>query len=184
MGSGKLELHVGCGTIYYPGMVNIDLFANDARGEETRGKVKLDLEYDMSKLDEVYAENTVDRVFSYHSFEHLSKYVRQRALESWLKILKPCGCIEIFVPDALKICRGVAGCLTEDDLKSPEPKSREWFYFLLEGTQEFEGEHHLCHYDFDRLKSIVESVGYVDIEELPSQIPWREFGLRASRRDS
>ncbi len=44
-------------------------------------------------------ENSVDNIFSYHMFEHLSFYDGERTLESWYKILKVGGKCEIALPN-------------------------------------------------------------------------------------
>jgi len=48
---------------------------------------------------------TFDIVYSSHVLEHLPWYQVEGALREWVRILKPGGFIEIWVPDAVKICK-------------------------------------------------------------------------------
>lgn len=51
-----------------------------------------------------FADDTFVEVFSSHVLEHLPWYSTERILQEWVRILKPGGRLQIWVPDALKIC--------------------------------------------------------------------------------
>jgi len=52
-----------------------------------------------------FADNTFDIVYASHIIEHVPWYQTERALAEWVRVLKPGGWLEIWVPDGLKIAR-------------------------------------------------------------------------------
>jgi SAM-dependent methyltransferase len=48
---------------------------------------------------------TFDIVYSSHVLEHMPWYQVEEVLREWVRILKPGGVLEIWVPDGLKICQ-------------------------------------------------------------------------------
>ena len=48
---------------------------------------------------------TFDIVYSSHVLEHIPWYQVEEVLREWVRILKPGGYMELWVPDAVKICK-------------------------------------------------------------------------------
>lgn len=80
-------IHVGCGGVYFPGWVNIDLNSE-----------KADLKCDIR--DQLpYEENTVDFIYSEHVIEHFNIEDGLRLLADFYRILKHNGAVRIATPD-------------------------------------------------------------------------------------
>jgi predicted SAM-dependent methyltransferase len=80
-------LHIGCGDIYFPGWVNIDLNSG-----------KADLTYDI-RNQLPYEENMVDFIYSEHVIEHFNREDGLRLLADFYRILKHNGVVRVATPD-------------------------------------------------------------------------------------
>ncbi len=90
-----VKLHLGCGTAYKEGWINID-------NNSDNNINKLDLNWDLRNnlpLD----DNSVDFIFNEHFLEHLSIAEGQRALRDFLRVLKPSGIMRISMPDLERV---------------------------------------------------------------------------------
>jgi len=52
-----------------------------------------------------FGDNTFEVVYASHVLEHFPWYQTEEVLREWARILKPGGYMEIWVPDAIKICK-------------------------------------------------------------------------------
>lgn len=87
--NGKpLHLHLGCGTKYLPGFVNID--ANPRQ--------KLDLWLDV-RCGLPYATATVDSIYSTHMLEHLYPDEMEKLISECARVLKPGAGMRLVVPN-------------------------------------------------------------------------------------
>ena len=145
--TGDVRLHLGCGTVYFPDYINIDAYDTPERGGTV---VAPDRILRAEQLD--YSDGSVDEIYTAHVFEHLSSAEVQEALLCWHRVLKPGGRLVIEVPDAEAIMRRLLAQRTEE--------AKDLYYYLLQGTQEFDGEFHKGSYTFARLKRLLESVGF------------------------
>jgi predicted SAM-dependent methyltransferase len=86
--NGARHLHLGCGTKYLPGFLNIDgnLFN------------KIDLWLDV-RNGLPFPSNTVDSIYSTHMFEHFYPDELQLLLRECLRVLKPGAGIRLIVPN-------------------------------------------------------------------------------------
>ena len=115
------KLHVGCGGIYLPGYINVDISGKVVRSpsevpERNRANI---LDYynedgtleKLPKRRETYmdasmdmrntglAVNSVDKIIAIQCLEHLSPYDVRMTLLHWWNILKPGGSLVLSVPD-------------------------------------------------------------------------------------
>ena len=124
-----MKLHLGCGSVYLDGYVNIDTGANEcarlsslrpdlvARWKTTKsryyakqGKLNLstiqkdefvtDCLLDITQLP--FQPGTVDEILIVQTLEHFTWGQVRQALSNWHLILKPGGLLNIFVPDIEK----------------------------------------------------------------------------------
>ena len=51
-----------------------------------------------------FQSDTFDLVYASHILEHIPWYMTEQALIEWVRVLKPGGVLEAWVPDGLKIC--------------------------------------------------------------------------------
>jgi SAM-dependent methyltransferase len=52
-----------------------------------------------------FKDSTYDIVYASHVLEHIAWYQVDKVLQEWVIILKPGGYLELWVPDAVKICK-------------------------------------------------------------------------------
>lgn len=91
--AGPLRLHLGCGSYYLPGYVNIDLPAH----EHTVGSPKPDIVADFRTLK--YEPGSVDEIRCHHVFEHFTRAQAIKLLLQWRRWLSVGGTIHIETPD-------------------------------------------------------------------------------------
>lgn len=63
-----------------------------------------------------FEDNTFQIIYASHVIEHLPWYVIERAIVEWVRILAPGGRLEIWTPDALKICKAFVAAEEMEDL--------------------------------------------------------------------
>lgn len=52
-----------------------------------------------------FEDNTFDLVYCSHILEHVPWYQTEATLMEWIRVLRPGGRLEVWVPDGLKICK-------------------------------------------------------------------------------
>jgi len=97
-------------------------------------------------------DNTVDYIYSSHFLEHLFKADAVKLLKEAYRCLKKSGMIRICVPDL-----DYAFSLYQ------EKKKEEALTYFFTDTEAGYLERHRYMYDFALLKSILESIGFVDV---------------------
>lgn len=86
--NGACHLHLGCGSKYLPGFINIDgNFFN-----------KLDLWLDV-RNGLPFPPNSVDSIYSTHMFEHFFADELDQLLRECVRVLKPSGGVRLIVPN-------------------------------------------------------------------------------------
>ena len=93
--ANKRLLNIGCGRIFHPEWVNIDIFPNPPHVEAVDIRKGLP-----------YGDSTFDSVYSAHLLEHLKRGDGEALLREALRVLKPGGVIRLSVPDL----EGIARC--------------------------------------------------------------------------
>ncbi len=137
-----LNLHLGCGNIAKPGFINIDV-------RRTRAT---DFVADIGVLP--FPAESVNRIESYHVIEHLSHTRVKTVLMEWHRVLKRGGCLVIECPNF--------DAAIEQYLAGDEERLYNIF-----GLARFKGDVHLFGYNDRRLRSLLESVGFGEIQSVP-----------------
>ena len=52
-----------------------------------------------------FSDNTFELIYASHILEHIPWYETEAILQEWVRILKPTGALEVWVPDGFKICQ-------------------------------------------------------------------------------
>jgi SAM-dependent methyltransferase len=73
-----------------------------------------------------FRDGTFDLVYASHIAEHIPWYQIEAALSEWVRIVKPGGAVEIWVPDALKIAKAFVAAEEEG---SDEYHSDGWWRY-------------------------------------------------------
>ena len=155
-------INLGSGNSYVNNFINIDFFGNKMidYGMDLRFPFKIET-------------NSIDGIFSEHTFEHLSHLEVDNALNECCRILKPEAKIRIIVPDLSILIERY--CSSDDEwfqkwhdlvLKDPSRHYMKKYFtkmFAVNFTASY--YHHKSCWDFESLKKILTSNGFVNIEK-------------------
>ena len=155
-------LNLGSGNTYKDNFINVDFFGNKMidYGMDLRFPFKIE-------------SNSIDGIFSEHTFEHLSHQEVDNALSECYRILKAEAKIRIIVPDLSILIERY--CSNDDEwfqkwhdlvLKDPSRHyMRKYFtnMFAINFTASY--YHHKSCWDFESLKKVLTSNGFVNIEK-------------------
>ena len=176
-----MKLHLGCGTVYLKGYVNIDGAPNytsdDCPSEILEwnatefdkyykqdfgtlpGYVVADLEHDLRKRLP-FPNGFVDEVVMYQVLEHVPSYEVGRLLSDIARVLQIGGAFIVSVPDI----RGSAELLVDAETDEEE----DWAIRLIHGTQRNQWSHHYCGYTARTLKTLLAGHGFGGFEDMPN----------------
>ena len=155
-------INLGCGNSYVNNFINVDFFGNKMidYGMDLRFPFKIE-------------SNSIDGIFSEHTFEHLSHQEVDNALGECYRILKPEAKIRIIVPDLSILIERY--CSNDDNwfqkwqdlvLKDPSRHYMKKYFtkmFAINFTASY--YHHKSCWDFESLKNVLTSNGFVNIEK-------------------
>ncbi len=142
--SDPLRLHLGCGNRRFPNFINID--CNYSPATDYLGSAGL-----------LPCKNdSVKRIENYHVIEHIPYPAVRAVLEEWFRVLLPGGTLVIECPDLDQTTREYLGGNDER-------------LYSIYGRQRFPGDAHHWGYNLARLKTLLESVGFSDVEGKPPQ---------------
>jgi predicted SAM-dependent methyltransferase len=85
------KLHLGCGTVYKDGWINID-------DNLDRNCKKLDMKWNLARGIPA-SSNSVDYIFHEHLLEHLTYEQGKNFISECLRVLKPGGVLRFSTPD-------------------------------------------------------------------------------------
>lgn len=155
-------INLGSGNSYVNNFINVDFFGNKMidYGMDLRFPFKIET-------------NSIDGIFSEHTFEHLSHLEVDNALSECCRILKPEAKIRIIVPDLSILIERYS---SNDDewfqkwhdlvLKDPSRHYMKKYFtnmFAINFTASY--YHHKSCWDFESLKKVLTSNGFVHIEK-------------------
>jgi predicted SAM-dependent methyltransferase len=145
-----MKIHLGCGSNYIAGWVNIDLDSSSA-------DVKADLRSPLH-----YADSSVDLIFNEHFLEHITREEGEQFLKECYRVLKPGGVLRVSTPDLRwAIAQYIGGKLDEwkDVGWLPETSCR----LMNEGMRSWG---HQFLYDLPELMLTLHSVGFMDVTQV------------------
>jgi predicted SAM-dependent methyltransferase len=138
-----LRLHIGCGNKRLEGFVNIDRNPSPAT------------DYVCHAQRLPCPDGCVERIETYHVIEHIPFPAVKPLLTEWKRVLKPGGLLVMECPDFDKAIIEYLDGNTER-------------LFSVYGRLRFPGDAHHWGYNSERLKLLVESVGF-EASILPAQ---------------
>ncbi len=158
----KNYINLGSGNIYIDGMINIDFFANKNKD------YGLDLRYPFRIEDE-----SMDGIFSDHTFEHLTHKEIEHVLGESLRVLKKGSKIRIIVPNMSifikKYCENDLDWFNKWKDVVLKDESRWYMHkyftkiFALNFTSNF--YYHQSSWDFEMAKHFLEKNGFSNIKQ-------------------
>jgi|BioPla2DNA2_1021312.scaffolds.fasta_scaffold81171_2 predicted SAM-dependent methyltransferase len=97
-GDGPVCLHLGCGGKRWKDFINVDLYPHDASvPDSSRSGCVADAFADIRNLG--LPDDSVDEIFTSHTFEHFTRWQGVEMLADWHRILKPKGKLVLETPD-------------------------------------------------------------------------------------
>ena len=153
-------INLGCGNSYVNNFINVDFFGNKMidYGMDLRFPFKIE-------------SNSIDGIFSEHTFEHLSHQEVDNALGECYRILKPEAKIRIIVPDLSILIERYSSNDDEwfqkwHDLVLKDPSRhymRKYFtkMFAINFTASY--YHHKSCWDFESLEKALSTHGFINI---------------------
>ena len=153
-------INLGCGNSYVNNFINVDFFGNKMidYGMDLRFPFKIE-------------SNSIDGIFSEHTFEHLSHQEVDNALGECYRILKPEAKIRIIVPDLSILIERY--CSNDDNwfqkwqdlvLKDPSRHYMKKYFtkmFAINFTASY--YHHKSCWDFESLEKALSTHGFINI---------------------
>ncbi len=185
-----LRLHVGCGTVYLEGYINIDgwrdgfsflaserpdLLASRRTTFDRYYKQEVSKETILANRDDPrivvadsfqdithleYPPDSVERIVCVQTLEHFTKDEVGRALDNWYTILKPSGVLHVDVPDFEETARLL--------LAQDSEEAKEWYYRLIYGSQKDNFSIHKDGYSTEKLSGILKMHGFKNITSVPN----------------
>jgi predicted SAM-dependent methyltransferase len=165
-GQPHLRLHLGCGSKYKSGWINVDLHQD--------ADLQLDVRENLP-----FGEGTVSMIYSEHFFEHL-EYPTEvlHLLRESMRVLEPGGTFSVGVPDAeetlFQYAQGQLPALLQG---WSQDKNLQWFppwvwttpmhcinFFFRQGRE------HKYAYDFETLARVLKEGHFVDIKRRDFQL--------------
>ena len=127
-----------------------------------------------------FKDNTFSLIYASHILEHIPWYQAEDVLQEWVRVIKPGGHLEVWVPDGLKICKALVdyelegrNYIDKDGWYrfNPEKEPCKWasgrIYTYGDGTGE------TCHPNWHRslftpryLRKIMENAGMHEVREM------------------
>ena len=148
-----------------------------------------------------FADSSFSIVYASHVLEHIPWYQGLAVVRDWVRVLEPGGALELWVPDALLICRTLVAC--EESHSSAAIKDDWWrfnarqdpalwaagrLFSYGDGTGAARSPNwHRALYTPRFLASVMKSAGPSEIERLePSHVRgddhgWINLGMRGVR---
>jgi predicted SAM-dependent methyltransferase len=149
-----LRLHLGSGTVYMAGWVNIDT---------ARPGHKRDLNWDLTK-GLPFSDGTVTAVFSEHMLEHFTLEASYRLFQEIFRVLQSGGILRISVPNLRRYVESYLGLnplISQYRPNSPTAACALNEIFYLHG--------HRTMFDFETLSLMLTDVGFANTKECQFQ---------------
>lgn len=188
----SLRLHVGCGTVYLEGYVNLDVevpgysFLASERPDLAelnrttadryyqRAESRASLEHGpatpqacvvdrYAHLDALpYPPGSVDEIRTVQVLEHVSMRDTARVLRHWHEVLAPGGVLHVDVPDFEETARQL--------LAQPDEPAKDWYYRLIYGSQKNDYAYHRNGFSPARLERLLREAGFREVRHLENTI--------------
>lgn len=145
--ANMISLHLGCGSRFIPGFVHID----------KADFPHIDYNHNIQHLP-MFADNSVDLVYSSHALEYFDRLEAKEVLEEWHRILRPKGILRLAVPDFEALVKTYKTYGRVEKILGP-------LYGRMT-IQTPEGEQPIYHktvYDFVSLKELLEQAGFTNV---------------------
>lgn len=145
-----MKLHIGCSNKYLKGWKHADI----------KNLEHIDYVVNLKNLKEVIGEDKASHIYACHVLEHFSRHEVDNVLMNWKSVLKPGGILRLSVPDIEAVVEYYN-----------ENKDLSILRGLLWGGQRDLYDYHKIGFDYNDLKTRLESLGFKNIKKYD----WRDF---------
>lgn len=186
------RLHVGCGTVYLDGYVNIDVevpgysylagdrpdladlnrttVAHYYKNEESQATLEKGPGRPQYCVVDRYAAvqalpyppDSVDEIRSVQVLEHIAWPEVPKVLAHWHALLKPGGVCHVDVPDFEETARQL--------LAQKDEPSKDWYYRLIYGSQKNAHAFHRSGFSPARLERLLKDAGFREVRHVPNTL--------------
>jgi hypothetical protein len=187
-----LRLHVGCGTVYLDGYVNLDLevpgysfLASERPDLLEANRTTVDRYYKQEEsratleggrrepqhcvvdryapVDALpYGAGSADEIRTVQVLEHVSMRETPIVLRHWYEVLKPGGLLHLDVPDFEETARQL--------LAQTDESSKDWYYRLIYGSQKNAHAYHRNGFSPARVERMLREAGFREVRHLPDTL--------------
>lgn len=163
--AAPVRLNLGCGDKILPGYVNVDVVAS------RRGRAP-DVLCDLHDLS-VFPDNHADEVMAIHVVEHFWRWEIEDVLREWLRVLKPGGRMVLECPNLISACEEF---LRDPELAADQGQAGQRTMWVFYGDPAWKDPYmiHRWGYTPGSLKTLLESVGLVEVRQEAAQYKLRE----------
>lgn len=151
----EVKLHLGCGSNYMQGYINIDQLKDQSDKSESR---TVDLDADFTKLS--FPSNSVSEIRLHHVFEHFHRYQVTALLLTWNNWLINNGRLIIETPDFLESAKRY---ILNNYLQKIFKQRKKYGYQLLRhlyGSKEADWGNHFEGWDSNTLSRLLKVFGF------------------------
>jgi predicted SAM-dependent methyltransferase len=142
------KLHLGCGKVYIPGFIHVDLMDYD----------HIDFKRSVEDLS-IFEDKSIDLIYACHVLEHFKRTEVDRVLSEWFRTLKPGGTLRISVPGFEEIVEIYRKYNDLNLIVGP-----------LVGGQTYAYNYHYMVFDFPSISKRLKDIGFSDVK----RYDWRE----------
>ena len=167
LNNGITKLHLGCGSQYHDGYINIDF--PEEKTIQQRLK-KPDIETDFTKIN--FPTEKFDEIMFYHVFEHFQRHEAVGLLCIFNRILKNSGICKIAVPD-------IFACINIF-LESPYVRKKEIIRHMWGSHEDFWATHQEGWYE-DNLIECFNSCGFEPFHILKNGTKWPQIVIQGKK---
>jgi ubiquinone/menaquinone biosynthesis C-methylase UbiE len=107
-----------------------------------------------------FADNSIERIESYHMIEHLPRDALRPMLTEWHRVLQPDGRLVVELP-------AFDGVVAEY-LDTENPEYTETLLRYVFGSQRFDSDYHYWGWNEKRLARLLNECGFVDVTRKPA----------------
>lgn len=143
-----------------------------------------------------FSNDTFELVYASHVLEHIAWYSTETVLKEWMRILKPEGHLEVWVPNGLEACRVILAAeegkieSAPDDWTVRNPRGDPFLWAngrLMYGARSDYPSWHRAILTPRHLKNVFRRVGFVDVHQMdPKKVRgydhgWINLGVKGTK---
>lgn len=164
-----VRIQLGCGHKPWAGWINVD---------GSRAADRADVVSDLAHLP--FPENYADVLVAVHVLEHFHEWEAPNVVQEWQRVLKPGGLLVLELPSMDKIVAYLMDCVKSQDGKIN--MQRSWWGMYGDPRYHDPVMVHKWGYTKAMLRTLLQSVGMVDIQAAPPRYHMKSRDMRMTAR--